>query len=74
MDDVHLWVLITVGTIACIIGIAGNGLVIYFANKRREAGAFRHLNKAVRNLAITDFLYSICAAPLAMVYWIWRKI
>ena len=74
MNEVLLWILVTFCTTACIIGIAGNCLVFYFAYKDRKRRAFRHVNTVVRKLAIADFLYSTCAAPLEMRFFIWRKI
>ena len=67
------WVLVIFCIIASLIGIVGNGLVFYFATKNRGVGAFRHLNNVVKNLAIADFLYCICAAPLLLVRWFWGK-
>ena len=73
MIAVSLWLpnalYVTIG----IIGITGNGLVVYFAHKSRDTGAFRHLNKVVRNLAITDCLYAIFAAPATITLSIWSK-
>ena len=67
------WVLIAVWTLTCIAGIIGNSLVIYFASRKPKEDTFRHLNTVVRNLAITDFLYSVFGSPLTMVYWTWSK-
>ena len=60
---------LSVSGLVGIIGIIGNGLVIYFSKKGDWAGAFRYLNKIVRNLAITDFLFNVLAVPCTMVYW-----
>ena len=68
------WVLIVLCVLMCIIGMIGNGLVIYTANRNPKAEAFRHLNKVVRNLAVTDLLFCILGAPLKLTYWIWSKI
>lgn len=51
-------------TIASLIGLIGNAVVAYFSTKSGERGAFRHLNNVVKNLAITDFLYSLFGVPL----------
>ena len=67
------YALIVIYTLLSIIGMIGNGLVIYVANRSPKGGALRHLNKVVRNLAITDFLYSVFGSPLTMVYWTWSK-
>ena len=57
-EEVFLWSYIAVATICCIIGVFGNGLVIYLANQKPRRGAFVYLNKVVRNLAITDLLFA----------------
>ena len=63
------YALIAIYTLLSIIGMIGNGLVIYVANRSPKQGALRHLNKVVRNLAVTEFLFNILAAPLVMTYW-----
>ena len=67
------FVLMGAWTLTCIIGIIGNCLVIYLASRKPKEDTFRHLNTVVRNLAVTDFLYSILGSPLTMVYWILSK-
>ena len=67
--EIFIWVSIAVCILTSAIGIAGNGLVIYFANQNTLDRKFRYLNKVVKQLAVADFLYSILAAPLQMVYW-----
>ena len=52
-----------------LVGIVGNGLVFYAANRKPITGTLRNLNKVVRNLAVTEFLFNILAAPLVMGYW-----
>ena len=49
------WWLIAVFVLICIVGIIGNSLVIYVVTQKPKMGPFRHLNKVVRNLGITDF-------------------
>ena len=71
--EVLHWIIIAFCIVVCITGIVGNGLVVYFVIRKDETGAFRHINKIVRNLAITDFLYSLIGAPLLMVQWTWSK-
>ena len=56
--------------VICVVGTLGNGLVIYVACHKPKRGALRHLNKVVRNLAVTDFLFNIFGAPGMMAYWI----
>ena len=73
MNEAYKWVMGTFWIIASITGIVGNTLVFYFFHKNREPGAFRHLNNVVMNLAVADFLYSICAAPLLLLRLFWGK-
>ena len=73
MTPVSLWLPNVLYAIIGIIGITGNSLVVYFAHKSRDTGVFRHLNKAVRNLAITDCLYGICSVPATITMSIWSK-
>ena len=74
-EEIFLWLYIAAETLCCIIGIFGNGLVIYLANRSSpQKAAFRYLNKVVRNLAVTDFLYCVLAIPLTAIFWIWSKI
>ena len=73
MSGVSLWLPNVLYAIIGIIGITGNGFVIYYAHKSRDTGLFRHLNKVVRNLAITDFLYGLCAIPAEITMSIWSK-
>ena len=68
--EIWFWLMIATVTIICIVGMLGNGLVIYVASKDRKTGGLRHLNKVVRNLAITDFLVNVLGAPGIMAYWI----
>ena len=67
--QIFILISIVVCILTSIIGIAGNGLVIYFAIQKTLDRKFRYLNKVVKQLAVADFLYSILAAPLQMVYW-----
>ena len=63
------YALIVIYALLSIIGMIGNGLVIYVANRSPKQGVLYHLNKVVRNLALTEFLFNILAAPLLMTYW-----
>ena len=74
VGEVFLWFYIAIGTICCLIGGFGNGLVIYLANQNPKRGAFVYLNQVVRNLAVTDFLYCVLAMPLTAVWYHWGKI
>ena len=72
--EILYWALITICVLMCILGMIGNGLVIYAANRKPRIEAFRHINKVVRNLAATDFLFCVLGAPLILTYWTWSKI
>ena len=67
--QIFVWVSVVFCILTSGVGVAGNGLVIYYANKKTLDRKFRYLNKIVKQLAVSDFLYSILAAPLQMVYW-----
>ena len=71
--EAQTWVLMALTLLSGIMGILGNGLVIYFSKTGHLAGTFRHLNKVVRNLAIADFLFSILAVPCQVAYWYFGK-
>ena len=73
MIAVSLWLPNALYVIIGIIGITGNGLVVYCAHKSRDTGMFRHLNKVVRNLAITDLLYGVCGIPAQITLLIWSE-
>ena len=73
-EEVLLWSYIAVATFSCIIGVFGNGLVIYLANQRKnKRGPLIYLNRVVRNLAVTDFLYCALAIPLTAIWYYWGK-
>ena len=73
--EVWIGVLIVVCALTSLLGAIGNGLVIYFAHSQKgQFRTFRYLNKVVQHLAVTNFLYSILAAPLQMVYFDQGKI
>ena len=69
-DEIWFWFLMGMFMLISIIGMIGNGLVIYVANQNLKTGPIRHLNKVVRNLAITDFMWNILGVPVFMIYWI----
>ena len=72
-SEAQTWGLMALTMLSGIMGVIGNGLVIYFAKKGHLAGTFRHLNKVVRSLAIVDFLFSILAVPCQIAYWYFGK-
>ena len=67
---IWFWLMIATIAVICIVGMLGNGLVIYVANRKPKTGALCDLNKVVRNLAVTDFLMNVVGAPGIMLYWI----
>ena len=73
-SEVFHWIIVTFCIVICITGIIGNSLVVYFVHKTHNTGAFRHLSRVVRNLAINDFLYGLIGAPLLMARWTWGNI
>ena len=73
VEEVFLWSYITIAILCCLVGGFGNGLVIYLANRNPERGAFVYLNRVVRNLAITDFLYCVLGVPLLAIWYYWGK-
>ena len=74
VDEVFLWSYIAIATLCGLIGGLGNGLVIYLGNRNPKSGAFVYLNKVVRNLAVTDFLYCVLGIPLLGIYYFWGKL
>ena len=74
-QEVLMWVLTAFCALTSMVGILGNGFVLYFASSHKsEFGTFRYLNKVVKHLAVADLMYSILAAPLQMLYWTQGKI
>ena len=67
-EEVFLWFYIVIGTFCCLTGGLGNGLVIYCSNQNAKRGAFVYLNRVVRNLAVTDFLYCVVGIPLLAIW------
>ena len=74
VEEVFLWSYIAIATLCGLIGGFGNGLVIYLWNRNPRSGAFVYLNKVVRNLAVTDFLYCVLAVPLTAIWYLWGKL
>ena len=72
-SDAQTWILMGITLLSGIMGVIGNGLVIYFSKTGHLAGTFRHLNKVVRSLAVVDFLFSILAVPCQVAYWYFGK-
>ena len=54
-----------------IVGIVGNGLVLYVSRLKKDFGKFKYVNKVVTNLALSDFLYGVIGIPCTMIFWIW---
>ena len=58
------WSFASVFMVMAIIGIIGNGLVIYVSHQTRNTGRMRYLDSIVKSLAVTDFLFGLLGAPL----------
>ena len=74
VEEIFFWFTIAITALSCIFGVFGNGLVIYLAHQNPERGASVYLNRVVRNLAVTDFLYCIVGIPLTAIWYIWGKL
>ena len=68
-NEVLFWTTVAVSGLIVIFGAIANSLVIYFANQEPWTVALRHLNKVVKHLAVSDFLYGVLAYPLLLLYW-----
>ena len=58
------WCFVSVCIVIAIIGIIGNGLVIYASHQSRSSGRFRYLDSVIKSLAVTDFLFGLVGTPL----------
>ena len=67
------WSFIVVCALIALVGMIGNGFVIYVVSRKQHIGALRYLNEAVKSLAFTDFCFGLLGAPLTMIYWFWGK-
>ena len=62
-----------ISVLLALIAMAGNGFVIYVATRKKNRGTLRYLNRTVKSLAITDFLFGLLGIPLSIVYYYWSK-
>ena len=69
VNDVLFWTVSAVCILIVIFGAIANTLVIYFANQEPSTVTLRHLNKAVKHLAVSDLLYGVLGIPLSLAYW-----
>ena len=69
INEVLFWTAAAVCTLIFTFGAIADGLVIYFANQEPSTGALRHLNKVVKQLAVSDILLGVLACPLTLAYW-----
>ena len=69
INEALFWTAAVVSSMIVIFGVIANILVIYFANQEPPSGTFRHLNKVVIHLAVSDLLNGVLANPFLLAYW-----
>ena len=70
---IAFWFSAVICAITGVVSIFGNGMVIYVASSKDDLSRFKHMNWAVKNLAISDLMYGIIAVPLTIVLMWWGK-
>ena len=60
------WCFASVCVVIAVIGIIGNGLVMYVSHQTRNTGRLRYLDSVVNSLAVTDFLFGLVGIPLVI--------
>ena len=70
---IAFWFCVVLTSIAGIISVVGNGLVLYVSKMKNNTGRFKHVNFVVRNLALSDFLFGLVGTPCGILYWYWGK-
>ena len=69
INEVLFWTAAAVSTLMTILGTIANCLVIYFSIQEPWTGTLRHLNKAVKHLAVSNLLYGLLGCPMSLAYW-----
>ena len=54
-----------------VVSFLGNGLVVYISRLKKDTGKFQYVNKVVKHLALSDFLYGLIGIPFNMLFWWW---
>ena len=65
---IGFWCSVALFTIAGLISIFGNGLVLYATNLRKDEGKFEHINLVVKHLALSDFLFGLIGTPFSILF------
>ena len=68
INEVFFWITTSISALIVILGTVANALVLYYAKQEPSIGPFRHLNKVVKHLAVSDLLYGVLAIPLTLAY------
>ena len=58
------WALVVFYLCVGVVGIIGNGLVLYASHGNTNTGPLRYLDNVVKSLAATDFLFGLVGSPL----------
>ena len=58
------WVIGVFYLCLALIGVIGNGLVIYASYGTRNDGPMRHLDDVIKSLAVADALFALIGTPL----------
>ena len=69
INEVMFWITTVVCAPIVILGAVANVLVLCYAKQEPLRRTLRHLNRVVKNLAVSDLLYGVLATPFALAYW-----
>ena len=71
------WIAFYISVAICalmgLVSVFGNGLVVYISNKKKDSGKFRFVNRVVKHLALSDFLYGVIGIPCTIMFWLWGE-